>query len=146
MINAYKKFKNKKYKKKSQRDPSCGHFLLILRSKLSLKFSIKKKKNFKLSGNSSLLLYLFFQKYIFSYFRVYFLKIFLNIHTGEIFVYIILKNQWCSFILSMLFFKICHTFFRVPYFLRWYSYDTAEKWLTDNFSQNIFPITPPKTC
>ncbi len=25
-------------------------------------------------------------------------------------------------------------------------YDTAERWLTDDFSQNTFPITPPKTC
>jgi hypothetical protein len=65
MKNAYKKFKNLKLKKLIRRDPSCGHLLLILRSKLSLKFS--KKKNFflKLSENSLLLLYLFFQKYIF---------------------------------------------------------------------------------
>ncbi len=95
MINAYKKCKNKKFKKISQRDPSCGHLQLILRSKLSLKFSIKIFF-LKLSGNSLLLLYLFFQKYIFSYFRVYFLKIFFYIHTGEIFMYIILKNQCCS--------------------------------------------------
>jgi hypothetical protein len=146
MINAYKKFKNKKFKKINRRDPSCGHLLLILRSKLSLKFSIKIFFFLKLSRNSFLLLYLFFQKYIFSYFRVYFLKIFFYIHTGEIFMYIILKNQCCSFILSMLFFEIRHTFFRAPYFLRWHWYDTAEKWLTDDFSQNIFPITPPETC
>jgi hypothetical protein len=103
MKNAYKKFKNKKFKKIIRRDPSCGHLLLILRSKLSLKFSIKKKFFLKLSENSLLLLYLFFQKYICSYFPVYFLKIFFDIHIGEIFMYIILKNQCCSFILSMLF-------------------------------------------
>ena len=149
MINAYKIFYNKKFKKISRRDPSCGHLLLILRSKLSLKFSIKKFF-FKLSENSLLLLYLFFQKYIFSYFRVYFLKIFFDIHTGEIFMYIILKNQCCSFILSMLFFAV-KTKFAILFWMRHTfcadtPYDTAERWLTDDFSQNIFPITPPKTC
>jgi hypothetical protein len=111
MINAYKKFKNKNLKKIGQRDSSCGHLLLILRSKLSLKFSIKK--NFFLSCLK--ILYCsctcFFQKYIFSYFRVYFLKIFYYIDIGEIFMYITLKNKCCSFILSMLFFEIRHTFF-----------------------------------
>ncbi len=38
MINACKKFKNSKFKQMSRRDPSCGHLLEILRSKLFVTF------------------------------------------------------------------------------------------------------------
>jgi hypothetical protein len=34
-----------------------------------------------------------------------------------------------------------HTFFAHHTFCADTSYDTAERWLTDDFSQNIFPIT-----
>ncbi len=60
-------------------------------------------------------------------------------------MYIILKNQCCSSILSMLFF-VAKTKFVRHTFCADTPYDTAERWLTDDFSQNIFPITPPKTC
>jgi hypothetical protein len=46
MINAYKKFKNKKFKKVSRRDPFRGHLLMIFMSKISLTFTKMEKKNF----------------------------------------------------------------------------------------------------
>ncbi len=79
MINFYKKFKNQKFNKISQRDPSCGHLLLVLRSKLYLTF-IKMKKKILSSCYVILVLSLeiyyctctcFFRRYIFAYFRPY---------------------------------------------------------------------------
>jgi hypothetical protein len=68
-------------------------FAIDIEVKTFFKIQLKKKKFFKLSGNSLLLLYLCFQKYIFSYFRVYFLKIFLYSYRGKIHAYHIKKSM-----------------------------------------------------
>ncbi len=82
-----------------------------------------------------------FQKLI-SKKRTYFLKIFLYSYSGNIHLHL-LKNQCCSFTLSMLF---CGKTEMRNTFCAGTPYDTAERWLIDDFSQNIFHTTPPKNC
>jgi hypothetical protein len=65
------------------------------------------------------------------------LAIYFNISTGEAFMYLQRKNQHCIFILSVLF--CSKTEMR-------YTLCTGRpaKWgLADDFSQKMFPITPP---
>jgi hypothetical protein len=76
--------------------------------------------------------------------RKYVVKIFFYIPTGLTFMYITLKTRCCSFILSMLFHG--ETEMRHTFCAGHTSCAAARRWLTDDISQNIFPITPPKTC